>query len=114
MRLATIRTVTGQSRAVRVEDSDLVDLRARDLGEFLARSNWWEQAAATEPAREVTDDAAFDPVVPRPGKIICVGHNYRSHILEMGRELPAYPTLFAKVPARQTTDPLRQGDSALW
>jgi acylpyruvate hydrolase len=34
--------------------------------------------------------------VTRPDKIICVGLNYRSHILEMGRELPPFPTLFAK------------------
>ncbi|MCH6265347.1 fumarylacetoacetate hydrolase family protein [Neobacillus citreus] len=31
-----------------------------------------------------------------PGKIICVGHNYRDHIVEMGRDLPTYPVLFAK------------------
>ncbi len=36
------------------------------------------------------------PSVPWPEKILCVGLNYRSHILEMGRELPEYPTLFAK------------------
>jgi acylpyruvate hydrolase len=92
-----MRTAEGKTRAVRIEDGDLVDLRAADLGEFLALPNWREQAAAAaEPAREVVDGNAFDPVVPRPGKIICVGHNYRNHILEMGRELPAYPTLFAK------------------
>jgi acylpyruvate hydrolase len=92
-----MRTAEGKTRAVRVEDGDLVDLRAADLGEFLARPDWREQAvAASEPAREVGDGTAFHPVVPRPGKIICVGHNYRNHILEMGRELPAYPTLFAK------------------
>jgi acylpyruvate hydrolase len=34
--------------------------------------------------------------VPRPGKVICVGLNYRAHILEGGREPPQYPTLFAK------------------
>jgi acylpyruvate hydrolase len=28
--------------------------------------------------------------------VICVGLNYRAHILEMGRDLPEYPTLFAK------------------
>lgn len=27
---------------------------------------------------------------------MCVGLNYRNHILEMGRELPEHPTLFAK------------------
>ncbi len=34
--------------------------------------------------------------VRNPGKIICVGHNYREHILEMGRELPTHPVVFAK------------------
>lgn len=34
--------------------------------------------------------------VQNPGKMICVGHNYREHILEMGRELPPYPVVFAK------------------
>ncbi|HEX6760581.1 MAG TPA: fumarylacetoacetate hydrolase family protein [Propionibacteriaceae bacterium] len=97
MRLATMRTAEGKTRAVRVEDGDLVDLRAADLSEFLARPNWRGQAAAAaEPARDVGGGTAFDPLVPRPGKIICVGHNYRNHILEMGRDLPAYPTLFAK------------------
>src|ERR1019366_2446959 len=41
-------------------------------------------------------EADFAPVVTQPGKIICVGLNYRAHILETGRELPEYPTLFAK------------------
>jgi acylpyruvate hydrolase len=34
--------------------------------------------------------------VPQPSKIVCVGLNYRNHIREMGRDLPEYPTLFAK------------------
>src|SRR2546430_3637020 len=43
-----------------------------------------------------TAQADFAPVVTSPSKVICVGLNYRSHILETGRELPEYPTLFAK------------------
>jgi acylpyruvate hydrolase len=39
-----------------------------------------------------------------PGAVFCVGHNYRAHILEMGRELPAHPTLFAKL-TRSLADP---------
>ena len=35
-------------------------------------------------------------MVPNPGKIVCVGLNYATHIKEMGRDLPEYPTLFAK------------------
>lgn len=34
--------------------------------------------------------------ITNPGKIVCVGHNYREHILEMGRELPPNPVIFAK------------------
>ena len=96
MKLATLRTLDGRTRAVRVDDEQLVDLGAADLGEFLATRGWEERAAAaTEPASEVRG-AAFAPVVPRPGKIVCVGLNYRTHILEMGRDLPEYPTLFSK------------------
>lgn len=34
--------------------------------------------------------------LPNPGKIVCVGHNYREHILEMGREIPTHPVIFSK------------------
>ena len=34
--------------------------------------------------------------MPSPEKIICVGQNYRDHVLEMGNEIPDYPTVFAK------------------
>jgi acylpyruvate hydrolase len=36
------------------------------------------------------------PVVPRPGKIVCVGLNYRAHAEEGGYDVPDYPTLFTK------------------
>jgi acylpyruvate hydrolase len=96
MKLATIRTLDGRTRAVRVDDEQLIDLGAADLGEFLATPGWEERAtAATEPVPEVRG-AAYAPVIPRPGKIVCVGLNYRNHILEMGRDLPEHPTLFSK------------------
>ena len=34
--------------------------------------------------------------IDRPGKIVCVGLNYRDHAEEQGAELPAAPLLFAK------------------
>ena len=37
-------------------------------------------------------------MIVAPQKVVCVGLNYRNHILEMGRELPEYPTLFTKYP----------------
>jgi acylpyruvate hydrolase len=36
------------------------------------------------------------PVVPRPGKVICVGLNYAAHIEETKREHSDYPVLFTK------------------
>ncbi len=38
----------------------------------------------------------FQPVIPNPAKIICVGVNYASHIAEMGREPGEYPLLFTR------------------
>ncbi len=43
-----------------------------------------------------SDDVTFEPPIARPGKIICVGMNYRKHIAEMGRGEPEYPVFFAK------------------
>ena len=93
MRLATARTGTG-TRAVRVTEDGLVDLGRPDVGAVLELPDWPRRAAAVGPA--LPGDVELAPVVPRPGKVLCVGLNYRNHIMEMGRELPAYPTLFAK------------------
>ena len=40
--------------------------------------------------------ARFAPAVPRPGKIICVGLNYRQHARETGNPIPPVPILFNK------------------
>jgi 2-keto-4-pentenoate hydratase/2-oxohepta-3-ene-1,7-dioic acid hydratase in catechol pathway len=42
------------------------------------------------------DDITFLPVIPKPGKILCAGLNYPSHVAEMGRELPKQPSMFAR------------------
>ncbi len=93
MRLATIRTSNG-TRAVRVEQDEFVDLGVPDVGTLLARPDW--RNAAQAGGTSYSPDHELAPVIPTPGKILCVGLNYRSHILEMGRDVPEYPTLFAK------------------
>ena len=95
MKLATIRTTTGTA-AVRVDDDGAVELGATDLGEFLARPDWRAAAESASGARHELAGLDYATLVPRPEKVFCVGLNYRTHILEMGRELPEYPTLFAK------------------
>ena len=44
---------------------------------------------------ELSEIKVEAPVI-KPGKIICVGHNFRKHIQEMGRDLPTHPVIFAK------------------
>jgi acylpyruvate hydrolase len=41
-------------------------------------------------------DVRLRPLVPRPGKVICVGLNYLDHVGETGRAIPEYPVLFTK------------------
>jgi len=41
-------------------------------------------------------DATLRPAVPRPGKIVCVGLNYKAHVEEGVYDLPDYPALFPK------------------
>jgi 2-keto-4-pentenoate hydratase/2-oxohepta-3-ene-1,7-dioic acid hydratase in catechol pathway len=57
------------------------------------------QALATAGSRHVVgkaDDVRLGPPIADPGKIICIGLNYRAHAAESNREIPDYPTLFAK------------------
>jgi len=97
MRLATLR-IDDHTVAVRADDqtrATVIDGFA-DVSELLADPGWRTVAAAADGARVDLRSADFAPVVPHPGKIVCVGLNYRTHIREMGRDLPEYPTLFAK------------------
>ncbi len=41
-------------------------------------------------------DVTLLPVVPHPGKVICVGLNYRAHVEEGVYDVPEYPALFSK------------------
>jgi acylpyruvate hydrolase len=118
MKLATLRTGSG-TRAVRVAGDRYLDLGVADVGALLADPSWPEIAAgATDPV-DSGPAVDFAPVVPNPGKIICVGLNYRSHIREMGREMPEFPTLFAKYPEALIgpTDPIEiapESESVDW
>lgn len=54
-----------------------------------------EKAAASAP-RRARDGLKLLPVIPRPGKIICLGLNYAAHAAEGGREKPDYPNFFMR------------------
>lgn len=95
MKLTTLRTRLG-TRAARVDGATATEIGFPDVGALLAHEDWRAVVAAADGPRHDLAAADLAPVVPRPGKIFCVGLNYRTHILEMGRDLPGHPTLFAK------------------
>jgi acylpyruvate hydrolase len=96
MKILTYRTA-GATRAGRVDGDEVVELDFADAGELFASGpGWRRQAEQWDGRRHVLSDLDLAPVVVAPRKIICLGLNYAGHILEMGRELPQHPTLFAK------------------
>jgi acylpyruvate hydrolase len=42
------------------------------------------------------DAVTVRPVIPAPGKIVCIGLNYKAHVDEGVYEVPDYPALFSK------------------
>jgi acylpyruvate hydrolase len=86
----------GQPRAVAIDDeiaiplTDIAELGAQTPNELLSDPPLNRDAAF--PLTEAT----FRPLVPRPGKVICVGLNYKAHIEETHRDDSDYPVLFTK------------------
>jgi len=73
------------------------DDRYPDLKSVIAAGDYdGAAAAAREPV--VITGMTMTPVLPNPGKIVCIGMNYVAHIKEMGRDRPKYPTLFTRFP----------------
>ncbi|MGV9868727.1 fumarylacetoacetate hydrolase family protein [Rhodococcus koreensis] len=98
MRLATLRT-NGTTVAARIDGDTAIPITPyADLSALLRNPDWRTLAADADGPPLSLDVADYAPVVPAPTKIVCVGLNYANHIEEMGRELPKYPTLFAKFP----------------
>jgi 2-keto-4-pentenoate hydratase/2-oxohepta-3-ene-1,7-dioic acid hydratase in catechol pathway len=108
MRLATVQTSHGPRAAAATADG-YVDLHATDPGlpasvkHLLAADPAVRKAAAAAAASPAAVKYAADavkllPPVPDPGKILCIGLNYRDHAIEGGKAIPAEPVLFGKFP----------------
>ena len=76
-----------------VQGDSVVDFSYKypDLKSFLASGD-----SSVDGDLIAISDIKFEPVIPNPSKIICVGVNYASHIAEMGREPGEYPLLFTR------------------
>ena len=64
-------------------------------GDGLARLERW-LAADGAGAPAVPDDVRLGPPIARPGKIVCIGLNFRDHAAETGAALPKEPVVFLK------------------
>lgn len=108
MKLATILTPKGARAALAVADG-YIDLSATDPGlpscvkQLLAASPAVRKAAAEvatskNAVKYAANAVKLLPPVPKPGKILCIGLNYRDHAIEGGRPIPPEPVLFGKFP----------------
>ena len=115
MRLASFAGTNGVVRLGAATDKGLIDLRtaARHLGiaaDAFADMNSFlcaGEGAASDALRLIAEmpqgsivamsGIRLLPPVPRPGKIIAIGLNYRDHQIESGaKEAPKSPMIFAK------------------
>jgi acylpyruvate hydrolase len=68
---------------------DIVELGAGTPAELLADPPLSDE-------RVPLADVELRPVVPRPGKVVCMGLNYAEHVDEGAYDVPEYPVLFSK------------------
>ncbi len=86
----------GQPHAVAIDDTtaiplaDIVELGAGTPIEVL------RDPPLNRSGAFALSEATVRPLVPRPGKVICVGLNYKAHIEETHRDDSDYPVLFTK------------------
>lgn len=108
MRLATLSTSIGPRAAI-LDGDDYVLLHETDpnlpasVRELLvlgsdALANLSTTVRTRQAVRVSKADARLLPPIPDPGKIMCIGLNYRDHARENNRAIPTEPVLFAKFP----------------
>ncbi|MEU8299896.1 fumarylacetoacetate hydrolase family protein [Micromonospora sp. NPDC048909] len=102
MRLLRVGAPGQESPALLDEDGRLRDLSGviGDLdAAFLAADGLSRLAALAMDDLPVLDHPGVRVGPPlRPGKIVCIGLNYRDHAAETGAPLPAEPVVFLKAP----------------
>jgi 2-keto-4-pentenoate hydratase/2-oxohepta-3-ene-1,7-dioic acid hydratase in catechol pathway len=105
MQLLRIGERGSERPVVRADDGSLYDLSpvTGDIdGAFLAGDGIARaRAALAEGALPQIPDgesARIGAPIARPGKVVCIGLNYRDHAAETGSPLPAEPIVFMKAP----------------
>ena len=78
-----------------VDGDSVVDLTSRAPSLRAALAAGPIAPAGAEP-RHALASVTYLPPIPNPDKIICVGLNCLTHILEGGRDVPKFPTIFTR------------------
>ena len=99
----------GQAKFGISDGKNLTDLTgkindANTLKELISKKGIQEakEYAKKNPGDISLDQIEYLPVIPNPGKIICVGLNYSEHVKETGRTVEQNPVIFLRVPESQT------------
>src|SRR3989449_7297127 len=107
MRLASFRTAQGASYGA-VTSQGIADVARRLANRYsdlrtLLEKNGIEEARkpAGPPADYKESEVTWLPVIPNPGKIVCVGLNYEEHRQETGRDKTEQPALFLRLAESQ-------------
>jgi 2-keto-4-pentenoate hydratase/2-oxohepta-3-ene-1,7-dioic acid hydratase in catechol pathway len=102
MKLASFSVADRHSYGI-VTDSGVVDAGKRlgakypALLDVLAAGAMAEVAAlAKESADHALADVTLDIPIRAPQKVLCIGRNYRDHVLEGGGDLPKQPSVFIR------------------
>jgi len=105
MKLLRVGAPGREIPAVRSDDGRLLDiseLTADVDGAFLAGDGVDRVRAALEagalPELPANEDLRIGAPVARPGKVVCIGLNYRDHAEETGAKIPERPVVFLKAP----------------
>ena len=61
-----------------------------------------KEYAKSNPGSIKPDEIKYSPLIPNPGKIICVGLNYSEHVKETNRTVEENPVIFHRFPESQT------------
>ena len=111
MRLISLRTTAGERLAVVTGDRWLLASEVLDGGPATMAALLHGGSATLAALRDriagssiadrgqPLEEADLLAPVPRPGKIVAIGRNYREHTAEEGVEAPPAPLIFAKWPS---------------
>lgn len=101
MKFATVSTSAGPRYGEVTPDgirlaSDDWHLRFPSLRDAIAGDALADIVVAPESESFRFDEVDLLPVLPNPGKMICVGKNYAAHAAESGDKPASFPNLFAR------------------